>query len=87
MLGLTFFRDGITIEHMNRTDNILQYVRQYKSENGIAPSLREIAAEFQTSTSVVHYHISKLVLDGRMKRLPGIARGIVLVEESEETTK
>lgn len=73
---------------MSRTSDILEFIRQYREENGMAPSLRELAANFKTSTSVIHYHISKLVADGKLKRVPGVARGLVPTDkENDEFSK
>ena len=45
----------------NKQAEILEYLRQFLSENGYAPSVREIcAAVGLRSTSSVHYHLSLL---------------------------
>lgn len=73
---------------MSRTNDILEFIRQYREENGIAPSLRELGSNFQTSTSVIHYHISKLVAAGKLKRVPNVARGLVPTDkENDEFSK
>jgi len=61
---------------------ILAFVRDYRSAHDYGPTLREVADGCGiTSTSVVAYHLDKLAIQGRIRRTPGIARSIVLVEE------
>ena len=68
---------------MSRTDDIERFIIEFRKTNGVSPSLREIAAKEETSTSVVHYHISKLLLSGRWTRKPGMARALVPVEDNK----
>ena len=60
----------------NKQAEILEYLRQFLSENGYAPSVREIcAAVGLRSTSSVHYHLSQL------KR-----RGLIEMEDNKNRT-
>lgn len=64
-----------------RPAKLLAYIRKYMKEHHYAPTYREIGAEFDMSTSQVSYYLTVLVEDGKIKREPVIARGIVLLED------
>src|SRR3990172_3798080 len=58
---------------------ILQFIRQYNTEHGFAPSIREIGcAAGISSTSVVNYHVERLVALGYLVKSPGKSRAFVL---------
>jgi SOS-response transcriptional repressor LexA len=63
---------------------IYTFVRTYIEQEGVAPNLREISAACFIARSTVVYHLTQLELQGRLKRLPGRARGIVLLEGEGE---
>jgi repressor LexA len=59
---------------------IYDFIREYTSKNGYAPSLIEIGDKFGVSTvSTIHKHISNLIEKGLLKRVKGVARSIELV--------
>lgn len=65
-----------------RQRQMLVYIRTYTSERGLPPSLREIGAVCGIpSTSTVSYHLDRLAARGYLRRVPGIARGVILLEE------
>jgi len=69
---------------MDKPGRILHYLRQYHRQFGVAPSLREIAAACAIpSTSNVVYHLERLEKAGHLKRLAGLARGIVLAPATQ----
>ena len=56
------------------TDRVLRCIRRYLGENGYPPSTREIARETRlASTSVVLYHVRRLVGRGELVRGPAYA--------------
>lgn len=61
---------------------ILEYIKGYIADRGYAPTLREMATVFDTSTSAISFHVKALAEDGKLRLTPEIARGIVLVPES-----
>jgi len=65
---------------MNRTTEIYNYIVSYKLEHdGVAPSVREICAGCNvSSTSVTIYHLSKLEIAGKIKRYGEGARNIIV---------
>lgn len=68
---------------MNTRKRIYDFIVQFKSMNdGCAPSEREIQEGLGiSSTSVVHHHLEKLELEGKIVRMPGAgtSRGIKVV--------
>ena len=62
----------------------LKFIKDYINENGIPPSRREImvGAGFSTTSSAT-YHVKALEDEGKIKIIPNIARGIVVIHEEE----
>lgn len=60
---------------------ILEFFRGYREENGISPTLEEIAQHFHVSKVTVFGHVAELERKGVIKRYAkGISRGLQLVE-------
>jgi len=58
---------------------VLAYIRQYIVKCGFAPTVREIARGVGLgSTSVVNYHLNRLVRAGLLERHPWISRGLAV---------
>ncbi len=70
----------------DRQRRMLRYIRAYIRRHGFAPSVRDLAASCDTSTSVIAYNLERLEARGIIRRAPRIARGIVLVEEPQEVS-
>lgn len=67
------------------TARVLDYVRLYISErNGAAPSMREIANGCFISVSQVSTHLEILEAYGVIRRAPGRARAIWLLDGDEK---
>jgi len=65
-----------------RRNTIYEFIINYIDENGYPPTLREIADGCDiSSTSVVDYHLEKMEEMGMIKRVPKVARGIVVLDE------
>ena len=61
----------------------LEYVRKYRADNGISPTLGEVAADFGISRVSVHGHIRELERKNRIVRFPrGGSRNLSVVGES-----
>ncbi|MFO7170369.1 MAG: transcriptional repressor LexA [Chloroflexota bacterium] len=62
-----------------RQREILSFIEQFKEENGIAPSIRQIQEKLNiSSTSVVAYNLKALESKGLLKRMGKISRGITI---------
>ncbi len=68
-------------ELTERQVRILEFVRDFTTRNPYPPTVREIAAGCDiSSTSVASYQLGHLREKGYLTRVPGIARGIALTE-------
>ena len=65
-----------------RQKNILAYIQEYVSEFGRPPTIREIGAAVNiSSTSVVNYNLTKLKERGLVERDAEVQRGLRLTEK------
>ncbi|MCK9246980.1 MAG: transcriptional repressor LexA [Anaerolineaceae bacterium] len=66
-----------------RHKDILACISQWQDEKGYPPSIREIGAETQiSSTSVVNYYLNQLEEMGYIERQANVSRGINLIKDS-----
>lgn len=66
-----------------RRQQILEFIQEFISDNGIPPTVRDIQKACEiSSTSVVDYNLHKLRQAGYLNRRPDVARGIELLDES-----
>lgn len=64
-----------------RQKQILDFLGQYISANGFAPTLKQIAQALSVSSlATVHEHLQALEKKGLIKRKIGTSRGLVLTE-------
>lgn len=67
---------------------IITFIRQYLRDNGISPSIRDIAKGCNiSSTSVVTYNLNKLEQAGHIRRRSDISRGIELLDNLKRDRK
>ncbi len=67
-----------------RQQRILEFLSEYVSENGYPPSIREIGAAADiSSTSVVSYNLRKLEDLGYLSKDPDISRGLKLTAAAQ----
>ena len=65
-----------------RRQQVLDFIQEFISENGIPPTVRDIQGACRiSSTSVVDYNLHKLREAGYLNRRPDVARGIELLDE------
>ena len=66
---------------------VLDFLRDFTEENGYSPSYREIMAGLSlTSVSAVAEHIENLVAKGALKKVPGAARSLEILDYKHEET-
>jgi len=69
----------------NRQQAMLRFIRSYVEENGYPPSMREIGAAVDiSSTSVVSYNLNILQAKGYIQREREVSRGVRLLGDEEE---
>lgn len=60
---------------------VLNFIRDFMDENGHSPSYREIMAGLElTSVSAVAEHVDNLVERGALKKVPGAARSLEVLD-------
>ena len=65
-----------------RQSRILDFIKQFMSEHQFPPTVRDIQAGCEiSSTSVVDYNLHILQRHGYLRRLPEVSRGIELLGE------
>ncbi|MEA3340760.1 MAG: transcriptional repressor LexA, partial [Chloroflexota bacterium] len=72
-------------EHLSeRQQNILEFLAEYVEENGYPPSMREIGAAADiSSTSVVSYNLERLQERGYISREREVSRGLKLTSMAQ----
>ena len=66
---------------------VLNYLEDFTEENGYSPSYREIQAGLGlSSVSAVAEHIDNLVVKGVLKKVPGAARSLEILDYKHEET-
>lgn len=64
----------------SRQSDVLTYVRGYLDAHGYPPATREIAQELDITGNAVYGHLAAIERKGHLRRAPGIARGITLLD-------
>lgn len=66
---------------------VLNYLQDFTEENGYSPSYREMMAGLGlSSVSAVAEHIDNLVSKGVLKKVPGAARSLEILNYKHEET-
>ena len=66
---------------------VLDYLQDFTEENGYSPSYREIQAGLGlSSVSAVAEHVENLVQKGVLKKMPGAARSLEILDYKHEET-
>ena len=66
---------------------VLNYLEDFTEENGYSPSYREIMAGLGlSSVSAVAEHIDNLVSKGVLRKVPGAARSLEILDYKHEET-
>jgi repressor LexA len=69
-----------------RQRRILTFIREHHAEHGYAPSLRDIGSQVGLhSVSAVRYQILELEGRGWIRRAPGVARALVVLNPVDGT--
>lgn len=67
-----------------RQRDILRFFEEYTAEQGISPTLEEIARHFDLNKVTIFGHVAELERKGCLRRsAPGISRGLQLVRDEE----
>lgn len=70
-----------------RQRDILEFLKDYVEENGISPTLEEIAAHFSVNKVTVFGHVAEMERKGIIRRRArGVSRGLEIVDQDEGDT-
>lgn len=65
----------------SRVEQVYEYIKKYRAENGYSPSIREITYGCNIpSTSMTASYIRKLMDTGRISKMGNRARSIVVIK-------
>ncbi|MFA5136020.1 MAG: transcriptional repressor LexA [Patescibacteria group bacterium] len=67
--------------------NVLDFIADYTTKKGFAPSLEEIAHKFNLAISTAHQHVGALKIKGYLKKEENQPRGVSLFEKTPDTTE
>ena len=66
---------------------VLNFLQDFTEENGYSPSYREIMAGLGlTSVSAVAEHVDNLIEKGALRKVPGAARSLEILDYKHEDT-
>lgn len=66
---------------------VLNFIQDFTEENGYSPSYREIMAGLGlSSVSAVAEHVDNLVAKGALRKVPGAARSLEILDYKHEET-
>lgn len=66
---------------------VLDFIEDFTEENGYSPSYREIQSGLElSSVSAVAEHIDNLVIKGAIKKVPGAARSLEILDYRHKET-
>ncbi len=67
--------------------NVLDFIVEYTTKNGYAPSLEEIGHKFNLAISTVHQHVAALKTKGYLKKEENQPRGVSLLKKTPDSTE
>lgn len=67
-----------------RQKEVLQFIATYLDDNGLSPTLKEIAEHFDVSKITVHEHVNALVSKGYLRKEANISRSLVPNDPADE---
>ena len=77
----------MSIKHKKKQLAVLDYLQDFTEEKGYSPSYREIQAGLGlSSVSAVAEHVDNLVTKGVLKKVPGAARSLEILDYKHEET-
>ena len=67
----------------DRQQAIYDFIVAHQKKNGFPPTIRELMAQFDIgSTNGIRWHLKYIQKKGKIRVVPGISRGIVVLEDS-----
>lgn len=75
----------LRFNNSSTTTRVLDFIRAFYVMRGTMPTIREIAAELDASSSVAAYHVERLIRFGALEKTPNVARGLHLTARRHPT--
>lgn len=77
----------MTVKLTKKQLAVLEFIQEFTEERGFSPSYREIMTGLGlTSVSAVAEHVDNLVSRGVLKKVPGAARSLEILDYKHEET-
>lgn len=77
----------MTVKLTKKQLAVLNFLQDFTEENGYSPSYREIMAGLGlSSVSAVAEHVDNLISKGALKKVPGAARSLEVLDYRHEET-
>lgn len=70
-----------------RQRDVIACIRRYVDAHGYPPATREIARDLSITGNAVFGHLTAIERKGHLRRAPGVARGIQLLDPSGSGTR
>lgn len=64
-----------------KQQKVLDFIKEFKEKTKITPTYRDIAKGLNLAIGSVQQHILALEIKGKIKCIPKISRGILIIEE------
>jgi repressor LexA len=71
-------------EMSRRQQEVYDFIKDYHAQNGISPSVSDIAAGLGLAHTTIAIYVDVLKKKGFVKSLPGIPRSLTVVEQPEQ---
>ena len=79
----SFYSTIMNDEPTERQDRVLQYLINFKKQNGYFPSLDEMGDALLLSKTGVSNHIKSLEAKGILHKVPGVSRAYIIAPQKE----
>lgn len=86
-LSIVYNYNIMTVKLTKKQLAVLEFIQEFTEERGFSPSYREIMTGLGlSSVSAVAEHVDNLVMRGALKKVPGAARSLEILDYKHEET-
>lgn len=69
--------------NLDTTESVMKFIDAYVAEHTYPPSTQEIGDAVHLARTSVQRHLDRLEGAGRIRRIPGMARGITILKPND----